>query len=406
MKKMMVVFAMVLAAAVMADDKETITIVEARQQIAEAATDGKKMDEIMSKLQPAADQVVFLKEINEALAQMPGSNEAKADAFVTANRQAIVNCDKSVRSELLAVTFSTVPVEYLTAINENFGHTLFSRDMAKTKVSDEDFTKVAQATVKKIAEACVNTENADVRITFAILMFAHANVDDCNSFAKELTEKLVSENIKNADTQKMANDEWIKSALGYNTAKTYDPMLGAAGAGEIPGNFAALAAGRAVTELNNVNIADARLAVPVNNMASVQGDLLFDLQNLTVEASTEMMGGGLFRSSTPIAGQISDAAMDQGLNRLPRPRSWKAGEGSAGRRRYDNSFDPTSPSGGGEYGDDDDPSGGGGSGGTGGSKRWIHRWVQPYEGQGYCQEQRWSTKKAIPAGWSVGRCTE
>ncbi len=242
----------------------------------------------------AEDQVAFVNEVNEAISKMPGSDESKAAAFYAANRAAVSGASKNNLANVLAEVFATVPPEYLTEINERFATDLFSRNANPSRVfTDQEFTKLATSTMAVINERCQKAENSSVRETFAALMFIRAS----GGTPADLAQTLVSQ-FPEAQVRETALNEWIKPALGDGQEQTYDPLLGAAQAGEEPDHAV-------VTQIaGGVQVADALLA---------------DLAASTDSPSSALsLAAGAFQAPGGVAGAASTYSPGIGLDRVPR----------------------------------------------------------------------------------------
>ena len=211
--------AVIVSSAVMAKD---MTLVEARVGIAQAIADVSQVTSTMKALS-AADQVAYLASINQAVSKMPGSNESRAAAFVNANKAALRGARKGNLKALIAELFATVPPEALAVISERYAADLFNRSSDST-MSDEKYVAMVQNVLKTIDSRLDSSDNADVRMTFAIVMFMRA----CNNTIKGLDEKLIA-NLPES-SRDVAKKEWIPGAL----KGSYDTMLGAADAGVMP----------------------------------------------------------------------------------------------------------------------------------------------------------------------------
>ena len=241
------------------------------------------------------DQVAFLAEVNDAISKMPGSDEAKAAAFLDANRAAVSGASPANRTAVLAEVFATVPPEYLTVINESFASDLFNRNANPSKTfTDEEYTSVAKTAMAAIVARCATAENSAVRDTFAALMFERAS----GGSPANLRDTLVAE--LPADAQETAKSEWIPAAMGEGREKTYDPMLGVSGAGEEPNHAAVL-------QLANMQVGQALLA---------------DMQTDGTGASSGGVSSGAFVAPSIVGtSDINDPA-DSSLNRVPRAASF------------------------------------------------------------------------------------
>jgi hypothetical protein len=228
MKKLLMVATMALASVLFAQDK-TMSSADARGKIGDIISNPASMTSVMKQL-AAADQASFLADVNAAIAKMPGSPEEKTSKFVEVNTAALKGAQKGNLTALVAEVFATVPPESLTAINEQFAAGMFNRaaDPSKT-YTDDQYKETALNLLDKVQERNATADNAGVRNTFAILMLIRAS----NGTPADLRDTLVGA-LKDEETRKFAQDDWISPALGKDQEKTYDPMLGAAQAGQQP----------------------------------------------------------------------------------------------------------------------------------------------------------------------------
>ena len=228
MKKLLMVITMAMASALVAQDK-TMSSADARGKIGDIISNPTSMTSVMKQL-AAADQASFLADVNAAISKMPGSPEEKTSKFVEVNSAALKGAQKGNLTALVAEVFATVPPESLTAINEQFAAGMFNRaaDPSKT-YTDDEYKKTSLALLDKVQERNATADNAGVRNTFAILMLIRAS----NGTPADLRDTLVGA-LKNEETRTLAQNEWISPALGQGQEKTYDPMLGAADAGNQP----------------------------------------------------------------------------------------------------------------------------------------------------------------------------
>lgn len=222
MKKLLVGgFAALLAAAVFAQE---MSLADARSKIADVVGNTSGMGEIMKALS-ADNQAAYLAEVNAAIAASPASPDEKAVKFLAVN-EAAMKAQKGNLAALMAETYATVPPEALTVINERFAADLINRDAdPANRMDDAKFTKVATDTMNTIQQRNAGNDNAGVRDTFAVLMFLRAS----NGSPADLRQTLV-DNLPDAETRDLAENEWISPALKGD----YDPILGAADAGESP----------------------------------------------------------------------------------------------------------------------------------------------------------------------------
>ncbi len=183
---------------------------------------------------PAAEQPAFLAAVNEAIAKMPGSDEVKAAKFLDANRAAVMGASKECRTAVFAEVFATVPTEHLTFINEQFAKNPFSRSVDPSKpISDGKFLDIATNVMAKVVKRCESAPDGAVRATFAALVFERAS-EKQDGIRDALVATLP------AATREVAKNEWMPAAMGDAREQSYDPMLGAADAGEEPDRAAAL----------------------------------------------------------------------------------------------------------------------------------------------------------------------
>ena len=145
------------------------------------------------------------------------------------------------------------------------------------------------------AEHCVEsvTLYPGVRETFAILMFLRAS----GGTPADLSATLVG-TMPNEKNRELATNEWIKPAMGDGQEQTYDPLLGAAQAGEEPDHAI-------VTSLTGAH----------DMLVAMLGYLADERSKMSVK--TEKMGGGAFVYPTR-SGTAPNSHPDIGLNRIPR----------------------------------------------------------------------------------------
>ena len=228
MKKLLMVIALALAGTLMAQDK-TMTLADARGKIGDVIANPASMTAVMQQLS-AADQTAYLAEVNAAISKMPGSTDEKTQKFLDVDTAALKGAKEGNLTTLVAEVFATVPPNSLTVINERFAADMFNRaaDPSKT-YTDEQYTAIAKAVLDKVQDRMATADNAGVRDTFAILMLLRAS----NGTPADLRDTLVNE-LRDPATKELAQNEWISPALGQGQDKTYDPMLGAADAGDQP----------------------------------------------------------------------------------------------------------------------------------------------------------------------------
>ena len=225
MKNLLMIGLALFATVAWAQEKEKeLSLADASSQIGEVVGNPAKMTEILSRMS-ATNQVVFLSKVNEAIGKMPGSPEEKAAAYVNANAAALAGAQQGNLPNLLAEVYATVPPEALPAVNERFANDLFNRS-SNPGMSDADFVRIVESTMKTIAERNASSDNSGVRDTFAALMFLSAS----NGSPADLRNSIVS--TLPADVRAVANGEWMPAALGEGQPQSYEQMLGAADAGE------------------------------------------------------------------------------------------------------------------------------------------------------------------------------
>ena len=283
---------MIVAATALCAVAQEVSLADARAKIGDVVSDPAALTSLIKQLS-AGDQKTFLADVNEAISKMPGSNESKAATFLNANRAALKGVQKSGNvATLLAEVFATVPVEALTVINERFASDLFNRGADPSMTfTDEQYTKLAQDVMTKIAERNASADDAAVRDAFAILMFVRAS----NGTPADLSSKLLD--YIPEGSREVAKTDWLPSALAEE--KSYEPMLGAANAGQAP-------------NLSSV----VRIAGP-----QMLDAMLFDLNNGMVNASgyptTAMMDAQNATAANLDSRAMNDGGMDSGLDRVP-----------------------------------------------------------------------------------------
>ena len=225
MKKILMMGIALVAAVVFAQGK-TLSLADASAKIDEAVNDPAVMTELVSQLSPA-DQVKFLAMVNAAIGSpnFPGSPADKALAYVSVNAAAMQGAAPGNLAAMLAETYATVPPEALPAVNERFAGDLFNRS-SNPSMSDAAVVHAVENSMKAITERNASSDNAGVRDTFAALMFLSASNGQPASLRDTIVETLP------AEVRATANVEWMPAALGENQVQSYEPMLGAADAGE------------------------------------------------------------------------------------------------------------------------------------------------------------------------------
>lgn len=194
-----------------------LPLAEARASIGEAVKDPAKLTETMKKLSPE-DQVQFVADVNAAIDKMPGSNEEKAAAALNANKAALRGADSGNVANVLAEVFATAPVETLGVISESFASDLFNRDAdPSTTYTDAQYTAIAEAMVKKIAERTASSDDGGVRSAFGMMMMVNAANGSIDNLADTLSNSLPE------DVREVAKSEWAPAATGEQ--KSYDSMI-------------------------------------------------------------------------------------------------------------------------------------------------------------------------------------
>jgi len=287
-KKMVLTAVLSLLVAAVAG-AETLSRSEWHAQVGECATDMAKLKDVIARIDPA-EQCAFAAEVNEAISRMPGSDEMKTARFYLANRTMVASVARKNRAAMLAEVFATVPIAYLTYLNERFATELFNRNgNPKRTFTDEEFTAIAKNAMSVVNERCQKAENGDFRSAFAVLMFVRASGGTPADLAQQLVETM-----PNAP-HKTILEEWLKPALAEGAQHTYDPMLGYSQAGEEP---------------------DHAVVTRITGGPAIGMAMQVDLQNegSSLATSAKNLAAGTFAPS-PIAGID---ATGTGLRRVPR----------------------------------------------------------------------------------------
>ena len=294
LKKQIAAYALVLCAIPLAASAE-LSKAEWQAKVGECAGNPSAMKATIAQI-PASDQAEFVANVNKAIADKPGSNESKAADFYAANKAAVSGATD--KSSVLAEVFATVPVEYLTDINERFASELFNRNANPEKpVSDSAFVELSTNTLAVVNQRCEPAEdNAAARQTFAALMFVRASGGSpeglTDLYASQMTDSQAKESA----------GAWISEALGSDGKEaSYDSMLAASDAGDEP---------------------DHAIVLQMTGPSEVMEALLADLQapgNESASGSSSGMGGGGFTTGS-IAGSAvpSEDLADGRLSRVPR----------------------------------------------------------------------------------------
>ena len=269
-----------------------MSLADASAKVLEAANDAAAMSDVMKQLAPA-DQAAFLSKVNAAIASFPGNDAEKGAKYLKA---ALASADKTSLASVLAEVFATVPLEYLTVINERLAEDTFSRDADPANpITDDEMRQVSLDTMKIIKERNAGNDSESVRDAFAILMFIRAS----KGTPAELRDQLI-ETLPTQEARDMAKNDWFPAALGEGRDKSYEPMLAVANDVKMP-------------DMEEINA----LAGLINDPA-VPGSMLNDL-------SAAVDGTG--RSGTPFSkigtSVVSDSmpldVTDHDLSRIPKP---------------------------------------------------------------------------------------
>jgi hypothetical protein len=294
LKKMIAAYALALCAIPFAASAE-LSKAEWQAKVGECAGNPSAMKATIAQI-PASDQAEFVANVNKAIAEKPGSKEAKAADFYAANKAAVSGA--ADKSSVLAEVFATVPVEYLTDINERFATELFNRNANPEKsVSDAAFVELSTNALAVVNQRCESAEdNAAARQAFAALMFVRAS----GGSPEGLTDLFVSQMT---DSQaKESAGSWISEALGADGKEaSYDSMLAAADAGDEP---------------------DHAVVLQMTGPSEVMEALIADLQapgNESASGSSSGMGGGNFTAGSVAGSAVPSEDLSDGrMSRVPR----------------------------------------------------------------------------------------
>ena len=294
LKKQIAAYALVLCAIPLAASAE-LSKAEWQAKVGECAGNPSAMKATIAQI-PASDQAEFVANVNKAIAEKPGSKEAKAADFYAANKAAVSGATD--KSSVLAEVFATVPVEYLTDINERFASELFNRNANPEKpVSDSAFVELSTNTLAVVNQRCESAEdNAAARQTFAALMFVRASGGSpeglVDLYASQMTDSQAKESA----------GAWISEALGSDGKEaSYDSMLAASDAGDEP---------------------DHAIVLQMTGPSEVVEALLADLQapgNESASGSSSGMGGGAFTTGSVAGSAVPSEDLSDGrMSRVPR----------------------------------------------------------------------------------------
>ncbi len=206
-----------------------MSLADASAKVLDAANDAAAMSDVMKQLAPA-DQAAFLAKVNAAIASFPGSDAEKGAKYLNAAKAALASADKTSLASVLAEVFATVPLEYLTVINERLAEDTFSRDADPANpITDDEMRQVSLDTMKIIKERNAGNDSESVRDAFAILMFIRAS----KGTPAELRDQLI-ETLPTQEARDMAKNDWFPAALGEGRDKSYEPMLAVANDVKMP----------------------------------------------------------------------------------------------------------------------------------------------------------------------------
>lgn len=311
-------FALVASVLVAADTPRS----EWLGKVGDCANSAETMTATISSVS-AADQVSLVAEVNAALAKMPGSNEQRAAAFVQANVAAVKAAmsqdrEKHAGVKVIAEVFATVPPEYLPLVSEQL-----AKEALKRKGMENDrFMAVADKILKAVAARCDTAENGAVREAFAAVTMVKASGD---TPTKEMVDAMLAP-MGDAKARETAANEWMGPALGMNgAAQSYDPMLGAANAGDEPDHAVvdSIVAGKdAKAEVAEASDEPAVLpvAAKVGSSAEFGLAMLADLaaMNSGLQAAPGQVGAGGLLTPGALDNVGNDLYNDVSLWRTPR----------------------------------------------------------------------------------------
>lgn len=291
LKKMITACAFVMCTFPLAVSAE-LSKAEWQAKVGECANDPSAMKATIAQI-PASDQAEFVANVNKAIEAKPGSKESKAADFYAVNKAAVSGATD--KSSVLAEVFATVPVEYLTDINERFATELFNRKANPEKiVSDSGFAELSTNAMAVVNQRCESAgDNVAARQAFAALMFVRASGGSPEGLADTLVSQMTDPQARESA------GAWISEALGADGKEaSYDSMLSAADAGDEP---------------------DHAVVLQMTGPSEVMESLITDLQapgNQSASGSPSSMGGGAFTSGG-VAGSAG-AASDTLSSRVPR----------------------------------------------------------------------------------------
>jgi len=203
------------------------SIVEARKQIVESISNPAVMTSTVKGLS-AEDQRQYLADVVSAISKMPGSQEEAAAAYLSVCRAALKGAKKGNLPALIAEVFATVPPEYLPVVSESLGGDMLNRAASSSATyTDESYLNIATNVMAVVNARVASEDAADVRSGFAALAFIRGS----NSAGDNIVSAMVAS--LPASAREAAAKEWFPAALAGGEAKSYDPMLVAAGADDV-----------------------------------------------------------------------------------------------------------------------------------------------------------------------------
>ena len=295
-KNMIAVCALVLCAMPLAASA-ALSKAEWQAKVGECAGDPAAMKATIAQIADS-DQAEFVANVNKAIADKPGSKEAKAADFYAANKAAVSGASKPMRTAVLAEVFATVPVEYLNEINERLASESFNRNANPEKpISDAEFVELSTNALAVVNQRCESAEdNVAARQAFAALMFIRASGGSPEGLADMYISQMTDSQAKESA------GSWISEALGADGKEaSYDSMLAAADAGDEP---------------------DHAVVLQMSGPSDVMDSLLADLEapgNKSASGSPPGLGGGGFVAGSVAGSAVPDDGLpDIRLNRIPR----------------------------------------------------------------------------------------
>lgn len=186
------------------------------KQVGDAAKNPDAIRGVMSQISDG-DKVEFTQRVLKAITRLPSSPEEKQALLIKAS----IECIRSTplkndeRYKTIAEIIATVPVEFLPGV---VGELSKRFDPKVNKLSEEQFSEMADKTVKLAVERNKSTDDPAVRNTFAMLLFL-------NPTTQPQTEKLQALLMT-----RLPNDTGRELAKGYIAEAqkgNYEPLLNA-----------------------------------------------------------------------------------------------------------------------------------------------------------------------------------